>query len=86
MTGGIFQGWAFGNNFNFTDAPDLKYEDRPVMGKVLVYTTHAVKLSNTAPYMSLKHAVVHHLAPILEKLGQHFPLLLSKLFYQPFYK
>jgi hypothetical protein len=80
-TGGIFRGRALGNVFNFADAANLEYQDCPVMGKVLVYTSHTINPSDTQSYMLLKHAVTPFLAPILRKLGERFPPLHGELYF-----
>jgi len=70
-TGGILQGHAIGNVFNFADAEDMVDQQVPVMGKVNVHTTHAdPKVS--MPYMSLKAEVTNDLAPVLQKLESHY--------------
>ena len=67
-TGGIFRGQVQGNVFNFADSVKIKDQEGPVMGKVLIYTTH-ITLTETTPFMVLKHEVTQHLGPILNKLA-----------------
>jgi hypothetical protein len=77
ITGGILRGRALGNIFNFADTTPTEDQDGPMMGKVLIYKDHGVP-SQTTPFMSLKHEVTRHLAPILHKLTTRYPILSRK--------
>lgn len=72
-TGGILRGRAFGNVFNLADRHDFENKERPLTGKVFIYTAHTPNVSKTAPFTVFKHTVVGQLAPILEKLSHLFP-------------
>jgi hypothetical protein len=47
------------------------------MGKVFIYTEHVVP-TQSQPFMSLKHEVLHHLSPILKKLATCYPVISGK--------
>ena len=76
-TGGIFHGRALGNVFNFADANPTEDQAGPIMGKVLIYREHGI-LSQSTPFMSLKHEVTRHLTPILNKLAIRYPIMSCK--------
>jgi hypothetical protein len=79
ITGGILRGRADGNVFNFADANVIADKKTPIMGKIHLYTS-PVNPTTTPPTMSLNHAVVPALAPILSDLAERFSPVRSMLF------
>jgi hypothetical protein len=80
ITGGILHGRAQGNVFNFADSVSIKDQEGPVMGKVLIYTTH-VTPTETSPFMVLKHKVIRHLGPILNRLATRYSIFAGKPYF-----
>ncbi len=68
ITGGILDGQALGNVYNFADGFDLGLQQGRATGKVLVYSTCA----DPKPHMSLKHEVTSTLGPVLTNLGARY--------------
>ena len=70
-TGGILRGRALGNIFNFGDGMNVDDQNSKVVGTIHIYTTHG-NPEESKPYMTLKHEVINHIAPILKKLGNSY--------------
>jgi hypothetical protein len=77
-TGGVMRHRAAGNVFNFADGDALSDERTPVTGKLHLYTSPVNPMTNQ-PTMSLNHAVVPALAPILSDLAERFSPVCSML-------
>ena len=78
VTGGILQGRALGNVFNYADAPEgsnFDYGLGSQKGKVHIYTSR----NNMNPILVLKHDVTPTLAPILRGLACSYSPVSSKL-------
>lgn len=72
-TGGLIRGKAIGNHYNFGDklASDMDFEDanKPVHGKVLLYTNRA---KDADPDMSIKLEVHNELGSILDSVAKKY--------------
>lgn len=79
-TGGILRGRALGNVFNFGDGMNVDHQNSKVVGTVHIYTTHG-NPKELKPYMTLKHEVTNHIAPILKKLGNSYSPVKSWFFF-----
>lgn len=81
--GGILRNWAVGNVYNLADEMEIDggFEDSQIcpVGKVHVYTTHC-NLSDSKPYLLLKHPVTKSLTPVLKKLGIQYSPVKSKCY------
>ena len=80
ITGGVMRHRADGNVFNFADADVISNARTPVTGKIHLYTS-PVNPTTNQPNMSLNHAVVPALTPILSDLAERFSPVRSMFFF-----